>query len=104
MPLAAGSSSHLFYPDAKDGYLRYFAFNKYLAENSKRVLGHKLTPHACRHTMTSIFAAQGASLDAISRRLGHSGSDMTRDIYLHVTGEQRKKDEAQFDNIRVLSS
>ena len=104
MLLAAGASSHLFYPDAKGGYLRYFAFNKYLAENSKRVLGHKLTPHACRHTMTSIFAAQGASLDAISRRLGHSGSDITRDIYLHVTGEQRKKDEAQFDNIRVLSS
>lgn len=104
MLLAAGASSHLFYPDAKGGYLHYSAFNKYLAENSLRVLGRKLTSHACRHTMTSIFAAQGASIDTISRRLGHSDSKITKEIYLHVTGEQRKKDEAQIDNIRVLSS
>lgn len=103
MLLAAGASSALFYPDIKGGYLHYFAFNKYLAENSQRVLGRKLTPHACRHTMTSIFAAQGASIDTISRRLGHSDSAITKEIYLHVTGEQRKKDEAQIDNIRVLS-
>ena len=75
MLLAAGASSKLFYPDVNGGYLHYFAFKKYLAENSKRVLGRKLTPHACRHTMTSIFAGQGASIDTISRRLGHNMSN-----------------------------
>lgn len=104
MLLASKTKSRLFFPDASGSYMHYYAYNKYLSETSKRVLGRKLTPHACRHTMTSIFAAQGASLDAISRRLGHSGSAITRDIYLHITGEQRRKDEAQFDNIRVLSS
>lgn len=104
MLLSAGASSHLFYPDTKGGYLHYAAFNKYLAENSQRILGRRLTPHACRHTMTSIFAAQGASIDTISRRLGHSDSDITKEIYLHVTGEQRKKDEVQIESIRMLAT
>ena len=101
--IKSGRRTKLFFPAADGKYLHYDAYRKYLVETTERVIGRKLTPHACRHTMTSIFAAQDASLEAIGRRLGHNkGSDVTREIYLHVTGEQRKKDEAVFNNIRIL--
>lgn len=102
--LKIGGKSDLFFPGYDVGYLHYDAYRIYLKETTERVIGRPLTPHACCHTMTSIFAAQGASLDAISRRLGHSDSNITRDVYYHVTAEQRKRDEAQIDRIRVLTS
>ncbi|MDO4805452.1 MAG: site-specific integrase [Lachnospiraceae bacterium] len=100
--LRSGKRSSLFYPDSSGKYMHYHAYNKYLKETTERVIGRGLTPHACRHTMTSIFAAQGAPLDAISRRLGHSTSEVTRNIYYHVTAQQRKQDEAAIMGIRVF--
>ena len=102
MLLRERKTSHLFFPDRNGGYVHYDAYRAYLKENTEKVIGIALTPHACRHTMTSIFAAQGADLDAISRRLGHSESDLTRDIYYHVTAEQKRKDEAKFAEIKML--
>lgn len=101
--LKSGKRSELFFPDLDGGYLHYDAYRKYLKETTAAVIGRPLTPHACRHTMTSIFAAQGAEFEVISRRLGHSGSDITKEIYYHVTELQRKKDEGQIDKIKVLS-
>ena len=52
-------------------YIHYYSYNKYLRENSKRVLGRAITPHALRHTHASLLLEQGISIDTISRRLGH---------------------------------
>ena len=101
MLLAAGVVSPLFYPDMDGGYLHYHSYNKYLKETTESVIGRRLTAHACRHTMTSIFAGNGASLDTISRRLGHASSDITRQIYLHQTAEQRRNDEAEIDRVSI---
>lgn len=82
--------------------IQYHAYNKYLKENSLRVIGRALSPHSLRHTHTSLLAAAGFPLDAISRRLGHHDSDITRDIYLHVTKKMQDKDAALLDHIFLL--
>lgn len=86
--------SPLLFPGPDGGYASYAAYNKYLKNNSQRILGHTITTHALRHTSTSLFAAAGVDLDAISRRLGHANSQITQEIYLHITEAQRQKDNA----------
>ena len=76
--------------------------NKYLKENSLRILGREITPHALRHTHASLLLEQGISIDTISRRLGHENSDVTREIYLHVTKKLQEKDNQQIAKISIL--
>lgn len=80
----------------------YYAFNKYFSELTKRVIGRRLTTHALRHTHTSLLAAAGVPLDLISRRLGHSDSKVTREIYMHVTERLKDKDAALLDRVKIL--
>lgn len=89
-----GYPSALFFPADDGGYLHYDAYRQYLGDVTWRVLGRRLTPHACRHTMTSLMAAAGVPLDTISRRLGHADSAITKRIYLHITEQMREKDAA----------
>jgi len=62
----------------------------------------KLHPHLFRHTHVAMLAEAGYSLDAISRRLGHAGSNITRAVYYHVTEKQQKKDDEFLKGIRIL--
>ena len=81
----------------------YEAYRKYLRENCEVILGKKnCTPHITRHTHTSLMAAAGVPLDVISRRLGHSNSSITKDIYFHVTKELRQKDNSQVKMVSLL--
>lgn len=63
-----------------------------------------LHPHILRHTHTALLAEQGLSLEAIARRLGHSNSDITKQIYFHVTEKLKARDEAAMDGIKILSA
>lgn len=86
----------------------YYSYNKYLKENAERLIPeraekHTVTPHTLRHTMTSLFAAAGVPLDVISRRLGHSDSALTKEIYLHVTEEMRKRDNEIVEHTNILA-
>lgn len=92
----------LFMFSEKGTHIHYFAYNKYLRENSQRVLGRAITPHALRHTHASLLLEQGISIDTISRRLGHENSDVTRAIYLHVTQKLQAKDNQQISSISIL--
>lgn len=80
----------------------YETYRHYLAKSSEEILGRKITPHVLRHTHTSLLAEQGISIDAISRRLGHENSRITRKIYLHVTEKMRQKDNQQIQEIKIL--
>ena len=42
------------------------------------------------------------SLDAISRRLGHSDSAITKEVYLHVTEKLKKQEEEQLSKVKLL--
>lgn len=88
----------LFFEDHGEPY-SYDAYAKYFRENCERILGRRLTPHALRHTHASLLAAAGVPLETISRRLGHTDSQITREIYLHVTEELRQRDNSQIDGL-----
>lgn len=94
--------SRLLFPGPDGKYLSYEAYNKYLKGHSEKVLGRRITTHALRHTFTSLFGAAGVDLDAISRRLGHANSKVTREIYLHITEAQREKDNNAFAAVSLL--
>lgn len=87
----------LFFPD-----LVYEAYAKYLRENTKALVGKKLSPHALRHTSVALFAAAGVDLSVIARRLGHADSRITRDVYMHVTQRLMERDALQLQKVRVL--
>lgn len=76
-------------------------FNNYMKRICFEEIGRELTAHACRHTHTSLLAAQGYDLEFIARRLGHIDSDITRRVYLHVTDELRKTDRERIKHCRL---
>jgi len=82
--------------------IQYPAYNKYIRETTERIIGRPLTAHALRHTHVSLLAACGVPLDVISHRCGHSDSDVTREIYLHVTEKMKDRDAAILDSIRIM--
>lgn len=81
----------------------YEAFNKYFTENTERILGRRLTPHALRHTACSLWAADGIPWETIARRLGH-GADakITKEVYFHVTSKLRNREAAAFNSISMI--
>ena len=86
------------------GRVGYAAYNKYLKEIAKKTVPDKdVTPHALRHTMTSLFAEAGIPLDVISRRLGHESSDITKRIYLHITETRKIQENQQVSSITLLA-
>ena len=95
-------TSELFFPDTDGSYLQYYTYRKYLAENSLKYLGRKIVPHTLRHTHCSMLAAKGMTLEAISDRLGHSDSKVTKEIYLHKLEEQKEKENEQLDRIHLI--
>lgn len=98
-----GYESDLFFPDPNGDYFGYSYYTKYVGKMTKKVLGRHLTPHAFRHTHCSYLSAMGMSLEAISERLGHEDSKITKEIYLHRTKELKEKENKQLDSIRLLS-
>lgn len=87
-----GTKTDLFFPDIDGGYMQYAAYAKYLRENTERLIGRALSPHALRHTHVALLAENGISLEVISRRLGHSNSAITKEVYFHVTERLKDRD------------
>ncbi len=101
--LAHGYTSDLIFCNLDGEHINYDVYEKYLRENSERILGRRITSHVMRHTMTSLFAEAGVDLSVISRRLGHHDSRLTRDIYLHCTQAQREKDHEAVRKVSLIS-
>ena len=100
--LKYGYKTNLFMCDVNGEHLEYYAYNKYLGEVSKRVLGKKITTHVMRHTHVSLMAEAGVPLEAITRRVGHENSDITRKIYLHITEKQKERDAEIIKAVKIL--
>ena len=83
--------------------INYPAYRKYLAENTEKLLGRRITPHALRHTYTSLMAAAGIPLDVIARQLGHEDSSVTRQVYFHVTEKLRERDAKMIQKVRLIT-
>lgn len=61
-----------------------------------------LHPHIFRHTHVSLLAEQGVSLETIARRLGHTTSKTTREIYFHVTEKLKARDEEILARVNII--
>ena len=78
------------------------AYHFYLNNQLKKIdIGKNLHPHIFRHTHTALLAEQGVSLEAISRRLGHADSRITKEVYFHVTEKMKEKEEATIKEVRI---
>lgn len=100
--LMYGYRSKLFFPGFGGDYIVYDIYGKYFRENTEKLLGRRLTPHALRHTHTAMLAEAGVPLETISRRLGHSDSKITREVYMHVTNGMREKDRERLLQVRII--
>lgn len=102
--LVSGVRSDYFFSGVSGEPLEYYAYNKYLKENAAALLERdfKTTTHIMRHTHVALMAENGVSLDAISRRLGHANSKITREIYFHVTRRMKERDNAEFEHVKIL--
>lgn len=83
--------------------LSYARLNKYFSENTERVIGRRLTLHSLRHTHASLLFEQGVSLDAVSDRLGHSSSKITKEIYLHITEKKREAYNSEIEKVSFFT-
>lgn len=102
--LERGFTSTLLIPDIHTGsYMSYGAYSKFIREATERELDHRISPHKLRHTHASLLAAAGMTPEQIARRLGHSKSDVTKDIYIHVTEQVVENDNKKLDNISLIS-
>lgn len=97
-----GIRSDLFICSESGSYFHYDAYRKWLGENSDQILGRHITPHALRHTTASLLFADGVPLDVVSRMLGHKDSQITREIYLHVTEELKSRDNNILEKAAIL--
>lgn len=94
--------SKLLFSNDTGTYIEYAAYNKYLKDNALKILGRPITPHTLRHTHASLLFEQGLTIDEIARRLGHEDSQVTREIYLHVTEKLKEKDRDRIKNIKII--
>ena len=61
---------------------------------------HKMK--GCLHTSASLLLAQGVPLETVSRRLGHANSNITKDIYIHITEKMKKKEEEILQEVKII--
>ena len=99
--LVEGVKTDLLFFGKGGGHLRAHSYAVALAKASAAI-GHRISPHALRHTHASILAAQGVSYDAIARRLGHEGDTITKEVYLHVTQKLRELDNEAMKDVHIL--
>ena len=100
--MRTGCRTTLFMSNEDGEYLEYAAYNKYLKTVTEKVIGKKATTHFMRHTHVALMAEHGVPLEVISRRLGHSDSKITREIYFHVTEKLKQKDKEMVRDIKII--
>ena len=69
----------VIHPDSITAHLRRFSVKH-------PELPH-INPHAFRHTVASVLINNGQDIVTVSRRLGHSRTSTTLDVYSHLIAE-----------------
>lgn len=101
--IRTGTRMPYFVISPQGGRLSYAKTNRTFGALCVRLTGRKLTLHALRHTHVALMAEAGVDLDAISRRIGHQGTKITKEIYYHVTKKQQEKDNSAFDSVTIFA-
>ena len=100
--MASGHRAPYFVVNMYGGRLSYQKTQEWYRRLCARLVGKELSLHSLRHTHVALMAENGASIDQIAARIGHSDSRITKDVYYHCTLKQREKDNALFDSITVF--
>lgn len=100
--MVSGFRSPYFFVNPYGGRLSYPGFAHHFKEITKKVTGKELSPHSLRHTHTTLLAESGVPLPVISRRLGHHSSQITEQIYLHVTKNVKEQDAEIISKVSLL--
>ncbi|MFV0555531.1 MAG: site-specific integrase [Lactovum sp.] len=58
----------------------------------------EISLHGLRHTHASLLLYAEVSVASVSRRLGHSNTAITQEIYLHIVKELEEKDEQKISS------
>jgi integrase len=53
--------------------------------------------HGIRHTHATLLLKKGIHLKIVSERLGHSGIQITADVYSHVTPDMQREAAGAID-------
>jgi integrase len=103
MMLANNFRSSILIPNNKGDHMPIAGYEKYLRIISEKLFERRVTPHMLRHTHASLLAANNMTPDEIARRLGHGKSEITREIYIHVTKKVTQNDNQKLDQINLFS-
>jgi len=86
-----------------DGKQLYSAnINRYLLILCENLSIRNISFHSLRHTHASVLLYQGVSIMAVSKRLGHSNTATTQNIYIHIIKEMENKEKTLI--IKVLDN
>jgi site-specific recombinase XerD len=68
-------------------------------QNYARPFQHRASTHSLRHTFATIALASGASLQSVSRWLGHKSIKTTEKFYIHACPELRMQSDREYDEM-----
>ena len=68
--------------------------NRFLSQLCADIGIRQISFHSLRHTHASVLLYQGVSIMAVSRRLGHSNTATTQNIYIHIIKEMENKEKS----------
>ena len=63
----------------------------YLSRFGKKYNLPGIHPHALRHTMATLSIVNGADVVSVSKKLGHSNTSITLDVYSHANEEAQQR-------------
>lgn len=84
---------YLFPSDTIDKPITHNSAIKVLRKHCKKVGIQDIGIHALRHTHASLLLLHGVNIEYIASRLGHVNSNTTREFYLHIVEEMKKKSD-----------
>lgn len=102
LQLALGVRTDLIFFNRNGNIYDYVNLYNYFRKACRKYIGRSLGLHSLRHTHASLMFEQGMSLEAISERLGHSGSAITKQVYLHITDKLKAKYNEEIKNVYIL--
>lgn len=89
------------YAHNKNKILSTKAVDEFLKRTRKELgITKQASSHIFRHTHVSKLAELGIPLYIIQRRVGHSDSDITKQVYLHITKEANQEADSKIDNLK----
>lgn len=74
-------------------------YAKWLEGNCANIGVEKITPHTLRHTFATRCIEAGMKPKTLQKILGHSNINMTMNLYVHVTDDEKAKEMEKFEKL-----